>query len=206
MKRVALAAMVLALVAPAPAAAAPPVVGGTSFNDAAPLTPGTFADALDTGTTVFYKVDLARGQRLDAGASLDVSGLDASLTGTSSLALRLYGPLRGQDAEAQTLGPGDSATHLKSTSAQIGPVKEPGTYYISAGVNDFLPQGSAPAQLPLTLSVGVASGKIAPARVASTGSGGSGTTWAVLAALAAAGALAGAGAGHLFRRRYSAGP
>ena len=201
MRRVPLAALVVALLLPAAASAAPPVVGGTSFNDAAPLTPGTFADALDTGSTVFYRVDLARGQRLDASASLDVSGLDASLTGTSSLMLRLYGPLRGQDAEAQTLGPGDAATHLKTTSAQIGPVKEAGTYYVSAGVNDFLPQGSAAAQLPLTLSIGVGTSKVAPKHPARVASAGAGTSWAVLVALCVAGAVLGAGAGLLFRRR-----
>ncbi len=201
MRRLALAALVVALLLPAAATAAPPVVGGTSFNDAALLTPGTFADALDTGSTVFYKVDLARGQRLDASASLDVSGLDASLTGTSSLMLRLYGPLRGQDAEAQTLGPGDSATHLKTTSAQIGPVKDPGTYYVSAGVNDFLPQGSAKAQLPLALSIGVGTGKAAPKPSVRLASAGAGTSWAVLVGLCAAGVVLGAAGGLLFRRR-----
>ena len=201
MRRLQLAALVVVLLLPATAIAAPPVVGGTSFNDAAPLTAGTFADALDTESTVFYKIDLARGQRLDASAFLDVSGLDASLTGTSSLMVRLYGPLRGQDAEAQTLGPGDAATHLKSTSAQIGPVKDPGTYYVSAGVNDFLPQGSAAAQLPLTLSIGVGASKAAPKHPVRIASAGAGTSWAVLVALCAAGAVLGAAGGLLFRRR-----
>jgi hypothetical protein len=192
---------VLATSAASPAAAGPPVVGGTSFNDAAPLGTGSFADALDTGSTVFYKVRLARGQRLSAGASVDVSGLDASLTGTSSLTLRLYGPLRGQDAEAQTLGPGDSATHLKSTNAEIGPVQDPGEYYVSAGLNDFLPQGSAPAQLPLAVTIGINASAPAAKHVARASSGGTGTSWAVLAAFCMAGVLVGGAGGLVLRRR-----
>ena len=199
--RLILAATVFTLAITSTAMADTPIVGGTSFNDASPIGPGAFDDALDTGSTVFYKLHLAPGQQLSAGASLDVSGLDASLTGTSSLVLKLYGPLRGQDAEAQTVGPGDSATHLKTTSAQIGPVKQAGDYYISAGVNDFLPQGSAPAQLPLALTIGTGLKKSASARHAQAVSGGAGTSWAVLAALCVAGVLVGGAGGLLFRRR-----
>jgi hypothetical protein len=200
-RRLVLAAALFTLTATQAAMADTPIVGGTSFNDASPIGPGRFDDALDTGSAVFYKVHLVPGQQLNAGASLDVSGLDASLTGTSSLVLRLYGPLRGQDAEAQTLGPGDSATHLKTTGAAIGPVKQAGDYYVSAGVNDFLPQGSAPAQLPLTLTIGLGLEKSAPARHAQAASGGAGTSWAVLVALCVAGVLLGGAGGLIFRRR-----
>jgi Ca-activated chloride channel homolog len=184
-----------------PAASATPVVGGTSFNDAAPLGGGSFTDALDSGSTVFYRVRLAPGQKLDAAASLDVSGLDASLTGTSSLILRLYGPLRGQGAEAQTLGPGDAATHLKSTSAQLGPVKQAGDYYVSAGVSDFLPEGSEPVQLPLSLTLGVGTSRGSPAAPARTGRSGGGASWVLVAALCAAGLLLAVGGGLAYRRR-----
>jgi hypothetical protein len=197
MKR--LAVLAIALVAASPAAAAPPVVGGTSFNDAAPLSAGAFDDALDTGSTVFYKVRLARGRSLKVGASVDVSGLDASLTGTSSLTLRLYGPLRGQDAEAQTLGPGDSATHLKTTSAEVGPVKDPGTYYLSAGLNDFLPQ--AKAQLPLSLNVTTSTAEPVRQQAARVTKSTAGTSWAVLAALCIGGAALGVAGGLVYRRR-----
>ena len=201
MRRIALLAGLGALLAAQPAGAAPPVVGGVSFNDAAPLTSGTFADAVDTGSAVFYKVRLAAGQRLDTSAAVDVGGLDPSLTGTSSLILRVYGPLREKDAEAQTLGPGDTTTHLKSTSAQVGPVKEAGDYYVSAGVNDFLPDTPQPIRLPLTMTVGVASGGTKPAPVVRRASAGSGTSWGVLAALCAAGILIGGAAGLAYRRR-----
>ena len=195
-----MATALFALLAPA-AMAAPPVVGGMSFNDAGQLVPGAFDDALDSGSTVFYKVRLAPGQQLKVGASVDMSGLDASLTGTSSLVLRLYDPLRGQDTEAQTLGPGDSATHLKSTTAAVGPVKDGGTYYVSAGLNDFLPQGSAPAQLPLSLNVGVSTAGNAPKPVTRTRAARNGTTWAVLAALCVAGVALGIAGGFVYGRR-----
>jgi hypothetical protein len=200
-RRLCALAVALAAVLPQAATAAPPIVGGTSFNDAAQLGTGAFDDALDTGSTVFYKIRLAPGQQLKVGASVDVSGLDASLTGTSSLVLRLYDPLRGQAAEAQTLGPGDSASHLKTTSAAIGPVKEGGTYYVSAGLNDFLPQGSTPAQLPLSLNVGVGAAAHAPKAAARTVATRSGTSWAVLVALCIAGVAVGTAAGLVYRRR-----
>jgi Ca-activated chloride channel homolog len=199
---VAVATMIaIGVTAPGAGAADVPIVGGTSFNDAAPIGPGHFSDALDSGSTVFYRLSLVRGEQLNAGASLDVSGLDASLTGTSSLVLRLYGPLRGQDTEAQTLGPGDSATHLKATNASIGPVTQAGDYYVSAGVNDFLPQGNTSVQLPLALTIGIADKAAAAAPRARVSSGGSGASWAVLAALCLGGALLGGAGGLIFRRR-----
>ena len=194
-----LALLAVALVAASPAAASPPVVGGTSFNDAAPLAAGTFDDALDTGSTVFYKVRLARGQSLKVGASVDVGGLEATLTGTSSLTLRLYGPLRGTDAEAQTLGPGGAATHLKNTSAEVGPVKDPGTYYVSAGLNDFLPHGGA--QLPLSLNVATSTSEHVPQHAFRAAKSTTGTSWAVLAALCVAGLALGVAGGLVYRRR-----
>jgi Ca-activated chloride channel family protein len=175
-----------------------PIVGGMSFNDAATVGSGTFSDALDTGGAVFYGVHLDTGQTLSARAAVDVGGLDPSVTGTSGLIVRLYGPLRGKDAEAQQLGPGDPATHLKTTSAQLGPVKQAGDYYVSAGMNDFLPDSPKPVQLPLSLTVSTASSapKPPPARQTSDG----GTSWVVFAAIAAA-VLVAIGAGGLVLRR-----
>jgi hypothetical protein len=196
-----IAVAVLALVAACPAAAIPPVVGGASFNDAAPPTAGTFSDALDTGSAVFYRVHLEPGQRLDAKASLDVGNLDPALTQTSALSLRLYDPLREKDADAQAVGPGDAATHLKSTSAQVGPVRQSGDYYVSAGVNDFLPEGSQPVQLPLDMSLSVANASAKPPPAVQQSSGGSGASWAVLAAMCAGALLLGAAGGAAFRRR-----
>jgi hypothetical protein len=197
-----LTALAVLLLAAQPAGATAPVVGGTSFNDAAQLGPGAFADALDTGSTVFYKVHLSPGQRLNAGASLDVSGLDASLTGTSSLIVRVYNPLRAQATEGQTLGPGDAATHLKTTSAQLGPVKEAGDYFVSAGVNDFLPDAKQPVQLPLSLTVGVANGGgKAQAPIAKASTVKAGTSWAVLLVICLGAVLVGGAAGLAYRRR-----
>lgn len=177
-----------------------PVVGGASFNDAAPVGSGNFSDALDTGGAVFYRVHLDPGQKLSATAAVDVGGLDPSVTGTSSLILRLYGPLRGKDAEAQQLGPGDPATHLKTTTAQLGPAKDAGDYYVSAGVNDFLPDSAKPVQLPLSLTVATASSAAKPPPPAQRNSGG-GTNWALIAAICAAVLVLGAAGGLALRRR-----
>lgn len=196
-----IAALAILLVA-APAQAAPPVVGGATFNDAPLLAPGSHADGVNTGGAVFYKVRLAPRQQLNAAVSLDVGGLDTSLTGASSLVVKLYDPLRQQVTEAQTLGPGDATTHLKSTDATLGPVAQGGIYYLSAAVNDFLPQGSVRAELPLQVALGVATNAAAPARGARASSKrASGTSWGVFAALCAAGALLGVGGGIAVRRR-----
>ncbi|HEY7632988.1 MAG TPA: hypothetical protein VH817_19945 [Thermoleophilaceae bacterium] len=176
-----------------------PIVGGVSFNDAPPVGNGTFSDAVDTRGAVFYKVHLDAGQKLTATTALDVGGLDPSVTGTSALIVRLYGPLRGKDAEAQQLGPGDPATHLKTTSAQLGPVKQTGDYYVSAGVNDFLPDSPKPVQLPLSLTVSTASS--APKPPPAEPSPGGGTSWVVFAAIGAAVLLAIGAGGLVLRRR-----
>ncbi|HEY2600156.1 MAG TPA: hypothetical protein VGI67_01275 [Thermoleophilaceae bacterium] len=196
--------LALALSVPATAHAAPPTVGGISFNDAPLLGPGSYSDSLDSGGAVFYKVRLAANQRLSAAATLDMSGLDPSLTGTSSLIVRLYGPLRGKDTEAQQLGPGDPTSHLKATSAELGPVRQPGLYYVSAGVNVFLPQGSETVQLPLNLTIGVSTSAPAHAQPVKPKAKGDETTWTLAVALGAIGLLAGIAGGLTFRRRYSA--
>lgn len=56
--------------APAAAAAARPVAGGGSFNDAPLLTPGAYTDTIRLDETLFYAVRLAPGQRLSATADL----------------------------------------------------------------------------------------------------------------------------------------
>ena|SRR5436190_22340872 len=93
------------------------------------------------------------------------------------------------------------ATHLKSTNAEIGPVQDPGEYYVSAGLNDFLPQGSARAQLPLAVTIGINASAPAAKRVERASSGGAGTSWAVLAAFCVAGVLLGGAGGLVLRRR-----
>ena len=76
-----------------------------------------------------------------------------------------------------------------------------GDYYVSAGVNNFLPDTPQPIRLPLTMTVGVASGGARPAPALKRAPAGSGTSWGVLAALCAAGILIGGAAGLAYRRR-----
>ena len=196
-----MALLALAAAAGPALAADMPVVGGSSFNDAAPLTRGTFDDALGTGSTLFYRVRLARGERLTVAAAVNVGALDPSVTGSSTLTLRLYGPLRNQETEAQAVGPGDTATHLKTTSADVGPVSDAGGYYVSVALNDFLPAGGAAVPLPLVLHVGVDPMASRPRVTARAAKSAGGTTWPVFAAFCAGGVLFGAVGGLLFRRR-----
>ena len=73
----ALAAAALALPAPALAqSAAKPVVGGGSFNNAPLLGPGTYSDTVAAGETVYWKVRLAKGQVLQAKATVDTSQIE----------------------------------------------------------------------------------------------------------------------------------
>jgi len=114
----------------------------------------------------------------------------------------VYNPLRAQATEGQTLGPGDAATHLKTTSAQLGPVKDSGDYYVSAGVNDFLADAKQPVQLPLSLTVGVASGGGKPQTHATqAASAKAGTSWVLLLAICLGAVLVGGAAGLAYRRR-----
>jgi hypothetical protein len=68
-------------------------------------------------------------------------------------------------------------------------------------VNDFLPEGSEPVQLPLSLTLGVGTSSGGPAAPARSGSSGGGTSWAVFAALGAAALALAIGGGLAYRRR-----
>lgn len=56
------------------AAGAAAVVGGSSFDDAPPLTAGTYSDTILPQETLFYAVALGAGQRLRVDAVVDLSG------------------------------------------------------------------------------------------------------------------------------------
>jgi len=87
LRRLALAAMLVATLTPAGASAqqasgftGDPIVGGGSFNDAPRLEPGTYSDTVVSGETNFYRVALQRGQRLEASATVDASVLQRDVT------------------------------------------------------------------------------------------------------------------------------
>ncbi|MEV0090380.1 hypothetical protein [Streptomyces sp. NPDC050738] len=71
--------------------------GGTGFNDAPELGKGVWKSGIAPGQTLFYRIPVAWGQQLYAGAELGSSPTGA--TGKSylpgALAVRLYNPLRG---------------------------------------------------------------------------------------------------------------
>jgi hypothetical protein len=73
------AALVAALALPAVSVAqsATPVVGGGSFNTAPLLAPGAYADTVAAGETVYWKVRIAKGQVLDATATVDTSQIES---------------------------------------------------------------------------------------------------------------------------------
>jgi Ca-activated chloride channel homolog len=77
MRRALLATVALILAAPAAARAqqpgVTPVVGGGSFNTAPLIAAGRWSDTIDAGETVYYKVQLQKGQVLSATATVDTS-------------------------------------------------------------------------------------------------------------------------------------
>jgi hypothetical protein len=119
--RMAMAALAMAALAlPAPAlaqSAAKPVVGGGSFNNALLLGPGTYSDTVAAGETVYWKVRLAKGQVLQAKATVDTSQIqtdplaDDFDKGLANLNyhLDIFSPLREQLSQ-ESGGTYDSAS------------------------------------------------------------------------------------------------
>ena len=103
MKAVALAVAAL-LIAPAAAHAqqGTPVVGGGSFNTALKLKPGRYADTVAAGETVYWKVDMRKGQVLRVRATVDTSEVETDFSANDYLPgldnldydLDLWSPLR----------------------------------------------------------------------------------------------------------------
>jgi hypothetical protein len=135
--RRALAALLLA-VAWAPAAQAQTSVeGGGSFNDAPVVKPGRYTDTLRGSETLFYAIELKRGQKLTAIAT--VSGTTDT---TYTVRLQIYSPAResdsfaGQDSTSFTAT--DDSVSLDATGQTVGETgttsdqnyQVSGTYYV----------------------------------------------------------------------------
>ena len=103
--RRALAALLPALACAPAAHAQSAVEGGGSFNDAPVVKPGRYTDTLRGSETLFYGIELARGQRLTATAT--VSGTSDT---TYTVRLEIYSPAR----EGDTLDGEDSTSFTSS--------------------------------------------------------------------------------------------
>ena len=84
---------------------AQPVVGGTSFNDAPTVTPGTYEDVVIPGESLYYKVRLEEGQQ--AVWTIDVpTADDLSDEETTSLSGTVHAPAR-KDLMVENLSVGE---------------------------------------------------------------------------------------------------
>jgi Ca-activated chloride channel homolog len=162
---------------PAPAVgAARPVEGGTSFNDAPVLTPGSFTDSITTGETRYFRVPLGWGQRLAYRVSVPAQGLPIQ---TAALYVRLASPLRA-DAGQQSgnlgtllLGGKDDQEVSGSTAApvryanrdakrlELRPYQVDGYYYVVLDLSYRLGRRE-PVSFPFTLTVATSGGEQGP--------------------------------------------
>jgi Ca-activated chloride channel family protein len=102
-----LLALILLFPATAQAQDGKPIVGGGSFNTAPLLTPGTYADTVAAGETVYWKVKLAKGQVLKAKATVDTSQIETDYSADDyqpglyhlDYSLDIFTPLREQLAD-----------------------------------------------------------------------------------------------------------
>lgn len=99
MRRALIAALLLAVTAPAAARAQPSqqgqaVVGGGSFADAPLLEAGAYRDTILPGERLYYAVKLEAGQRLRVRAKLDVEPGEIDRDTAAGFAIGLQTPLR----------------------------------------------------------------------------------------------------------------
>jgi hypothetical protein len=133
-----LAALAIAL-AWAPAANAQTAVeGGGSFNDAPAVKPGQYTDTLRGSETLFYAIELKRGQKLDATATVRGS----TQTGYT-VRLQIYSPAREPDpfsGEANDIiSESDDNAALRVSGQTVGETgttsdqyyQVSGTYYVA---------------------------------------------------------------------------
>ena len=83
------------------------IVGGGSFNTAPVLKPGRYTDTVAAGETVYWRVRLAKGQILEATATVDTSEIETDVTSADyqqglanlSYRVRIYTPIREELAD-----------------------------------------------------------------------------------------------------------
>jgi len=158
------------------AAAAAPVIGGSSFDDAPLLHAGTYNDTIVPQETLFYAVALGTGQRLRVDAEVDLSGGSKTELGHAKASggfhLLFQTPLRERlpaDYGGDVLGTvgdfvrdGDSriAPRVLSTAAadrrnimDAEAWRGPGIYTFTAAISDLDGDVGAFVEFPLRLKV-----------------------------------------------------
>ena len=171
-------ALVLAAPALAHAQAGKPVVGGGSFNTAPLLAPGTYADTVAAGETVYWKIKLAKGQKLTAKAIVDVSQIETDVSKSDyesgldllDYTISILTPLRepvGEEydyRDASSDLEGDDGTGVKTGTAvsprvlgfeqilqgefNVAKFPAPGDWYVAVSAAD---SDSSPAEQPVEL-------------------------------------------------------
>lgn len=141
------------------------IQGGTSYNDAAALAPGTYSDTFVPGETRYYRVHLAWGQRLAYQISIPsfvTPGPDEQPTAVTAIA----NPVRqivAAEAEMQVLGPGEVAgstlapvryTNRFAKDDDVKLCAIDGDYYLLFLATYQDPKHQA-AETPLTVTVSV---------------------------------------------------
>lgn len=91
----------------APAGEAVSVIGGPNFSSAPPTEPGTYADSILAGETLFYRVpDVGWGQQAVCDFSLDGTPAAAAALGSRGYRMpirsRLFGPLKSPIVDASS--------------------------------------------------------------------------------------------------------
>jgi hypothetical protein len=142
-----------------------PVVGGGSFNTAPLLAPGRYTDTVAAGETVYWKVKVAKGQTLEATATVDNSQIETDIfsddyqRGLAGLSYRLdiHSALREQFSDESGFDYADATAALEGdegSGAKTGTATAPrilGFEQVLAedfDVNKF----TAPGELYISLS------------------------------------------------------
>lgn len=154
---------------PPPAAGKPAEIdGGTSFNDAPRLEPGTYTETVGTGETRYYRVRLGWGQRLSyrigipsqPGLDLQSAFLDAAIASplrqqaeqsTGSDSSILVGGPNDQELSGSTAVPVRYANR-DSSQYQAKAYSIDGDYYLALDLS-YPVRDEAPFGLPLTITL-----------------------------------------------------
>jgi len=162
---------------PAGGGAPKPIVGGGSFNTAPLLEPGRYTDTVAAGEAVYWRVKLAKGQILEATATVDTSQIesdpfdDGYQEGLANLEYRLdiYTPIREQ------LSDEIGASQFQEATAELEGDDEAGAKRGTArtsrvlGFEQILASDYNASKYPAPgewfISVSVADGEVYPAEV-----------------------------------------